>query len=239
MQKKYAYEELVKLLDSHKLADKDWFLSLLDDEKQNQTETEHVEAVMQMMRLIRIRPHKRKINEAENRIREIEEGGNPTASEVVTVRALLAEIAEEKSKMEEYRGFFEEPYFARMDLIDQKEGYNSYYIGKKGDSKLEIIDWRAPVSKRYYQKSCASFSFGEYDYKAVLRRAIRTQSGKFLEFKNEYLALKDYLSEEEIGGRDEDNILDPFLRDIIRNRKEETEIQDIIRTIQEKQRQSH
>ena len=235
MQKKYAYGELIKLLDSHKLANKEWFLSLLDDEKQNQAEFEHIEAVMQMMRLIRIRPHKRKIAEAEQRIQEIEEGGNPTAADVVTVRALLAEIEEERAKINEYRGFFEEPYFARMDLIDPKEGYNTYYIGKKGDSKLEIIDWRAPVAKRYYQKSCAAFTFGEYDYKAILRRAIRTQSGKVLEFKNEYLALKDYLSEEEIGGRDEDNILDPFLRQIIRSRKDETAIQDIIRTIQEKQ----
>lgn len=235
MQKKYAYEELLKLLDSHKIADKEWFLSLLDDEAQKLLESEHVEAVMQMMRLIRIRPHKRKIAEAERKIQEIEEGGNPTAADVVAVRALLAQIAEERAKMEEYHGYFNEPYFARMDLIDQKEGYNAYYIGKKGDSKLEIIDWRAPVAKRYYQKSCASFTFGEYVYKAILRRAIRTQNGKLLDFKNEYLALKDYLSEEEIGGRDEDNILDPFLREIIRSRKEETEIQDIIRTIQEKQ----
>ena len=49
---------------------------------------------------------KRKINEAENRIREIEESGNPTASEVVTVRALLAEIAEEKAKMERMKAAF-------------------------------------------------------------------------------------------------------------------------------------
>ena len=98
MQKKYAYGELIKLLDSHKLANKEWFLSLLDDEQQNQAEFEHIEAVMQMMRLIRIRPHKRKIAEAEQRIQEIEEGGNPTAADVVTVRALLAEIEEERKR---------------------------------------------------------------------------------------------------------------------------------------------
>jgi DNA helicase IV len=230
-----TYESLLKLLDSHKNMDKEWFLALLDDGKQNEFEDEHLQAVMQMMRLIRIRPHKRKIKECEQKIDALESSGNPTAEEVVEVRALLAAIASEKEKIDEYRPYFDEPYFARMDLVDNQEGYNSYYIGKKGDSKLEILDWRAPVSRRYYQKSCASFAFGEYLYKVVLRRAIRAQNGKFLEFKNEFLSLKDYLSEEEIGGRDEDNVLDPFLREIIRTRKEESEIQDIIRTIQEKQ----
>ena len=235
MREKYTYPDLQKILNSHKDVDKEWFLALLSDEAQNALETERVEAVMQMMRLVRIRPHKKKIIEAQEKIAQIEKNRNPSAADVVAVRALSAEIASETAKMEEYRSYFEEPYFARMDLIDDKEGYNSYYIGKKGDSKLEIIDWRAPVAKRYYQKSCASFSFGEYAYQAILRRALRVKNGKFLEYKNEYLSLKDYLTEEEIGGRDEDNVLDPFLREIIRNRKEETAIQDIIRTIQEKQ----
>ena len=235
MRKKYTYEELTLLLDPKKNTDKETFLFLLDDDAQRSWEEERVEAVMQMMRLVRIRPHKRKIAEAQARLQEIESNKNPTAADVVETRALLAEIASQTEKMNEYRCFFDEPYFARMDLIDQKEGYNSYYIGKKGDAKLEIVDWRAPVAKRYYQKSCASFTFGEYAYKAILRRALNTKNGKFLDYKNEYLALKDYLSEEEIGGRDEDNVLDPFLREIIRSRKEETAIQDIIRTIQEKQ----
>ena len=235
MRKKYSYEELLNILDSHKNTDKEWFLSLINDEEQNRFEEQRVEAVMQMMRLVRIRPHKRKIIEAQEKIAQIDKNRNPSAADVVKMRLLSAEIASETEKMEEYRSYFEEPYFARMDLIDDKEGYNSYYIGKKGDSRLEIIDWRAPVAKRYYQKSCASFSFGEYAYRAILRRALRVKNGRFLEYKNEYLSLKDYLTEEEIGGRDEDNVLDPFLREIIRNRKEETAVQDIIRTIQEKQ----
>ncbi len=235
MRKKYSYEELLQILETHKIADKEWFLSLLDDEKQTEFEREHIEAVMQMMRLIRIQPHKRVIAAAKEKLSALERNPNPTASDIVARQRLEAEIAQETEKLDDYRPYFDEPYFARMDLIDNDEGYNSYYIGKKGDSRLSIFDWRAPVSKRYYQKSCAAFTFGEYVYKAILRRAISTKNGKFLQFKNEYLQLKDYLTEEEIGGRDEDNVLDPFLREIIRSRKEETAIQDIIRTIQEKQ----
>jgi hypothetical protein len=165
----------------------------------------------------------------------LEKKGNPSAEEYRRSLALSAEIKAETERMNAYRPLFDEPYFARMDLVDNKEGYNSYYIGKKGDVKLEIVDWRAPVSRRYYQKSCASFTFNEYEYKAILRRALRTKNGKVEDFKNEYLSLKDYLTEEEIGGKDEENVLDPFLREIIKKRKEEASVKDIIRTIQEKQ----
>mgnify|MGYP000609880576 CR=1 FL=1 len=43
------------------------------------------------------------------------------------------------------------------------------------------------------------------------------------------------MTDEEIGGRDEEILFDPYLREIIKNRKEEPAIKDIIETIQEKQ----
>ncbi|MBE5746766.1 MAG: hypothetical protein E7352_01125 [Clostridiales bacterium] len=234
MSEKIPYEKLITLLDTKKAGDHDWFLSLLDDEKQKAYEDEHMEAVMQMLRIARIRPHKNKIKAAKEEIKELEREGN-SAENYRKIKILLSNIDAETEKMQTYRPFFEEPYFARMDLIDNIEGYNSYYIGKKGDIRLEILDWRTPVARRYYQKSCSSFTFNEYEYKTVLRRAIRTKSGKVLDYKNEYLSLKDYLSAEEIADRDEENVLDPFLREIIKNRKQETAVKDIIETIQEKQ----
>ena len=217
MSEKLSYENLIALLDTKKAGDHAWFLSLLDDERQALYENEHIDAVMRMLRFVRIRPHKNAIKGAKEEIQRLEQEGN-TAENYVKIRNLLSEIEEEESKIQSFRPFFDEPYFARMDLIDNKEGYNSYYIGKKGDVKLEILDWRTPVARRYYQKSCSLFTFGEYEYKTVLRRALRTKNGKILDYKNEYLSLKDYLSREEIADRDEDNILDPFLREIIKNR---------------------
>ena len=234
MAEKIPYENLIELLNPKKSGNHEWFLSLLNDEYQKGYEDEHLSGVMQMLRIARIRPHKKAIREAQNRIQELEKEKN-TAENYREILQLNAEIAREKEKMEAYRPFFDEPYFARMDLIDDKEGYNSYYIGKKGDIRLEILDWRTPVARRYYQKSCSTFTFGEYEYKTILRRAIRAKSGQVLDFKNEYLSLKDYLSAEEIADRDEENVLDPFLREIIKNRKEETAVKDIIETIQEKQ----
>ncbi len=234
MAEKIPYDKLIALLDTHKAGDREWFLSLLDDEKQNAYEIEHLEAVMQMLKHVRIRPHKNAVKEAKSEIAKLEKEGD-NAENYRKIKALLAKIETENSKIEAFRPFFDEPYFARMDLIDNIEGYNSYYIGKKGDVRLEILDWRTPVARRYYQKSCSSFTFNEYEYKTVLRRAIRAKSGQILDFKNEYLSLKDYLSPEEIKDRDEENVLDPYLKEIIRNRKEEASVRDIIETIQEKQ----
>ena len=197
MAEKIPYDKLIALLDTHKAGDHDWFLSLLDDEKQAAYEAEHLEAVMQMLKRVRIRPHKNAVADAKEEIAKLEREGD-NAENYRKIKALLAEIEKEKSKIETFRPFFDEPYFARMDLIDNIEGYNSYYIGKKGDVRLEILDWRTPVARRYYQKSCSSFTFNEYEYKTVLRRAIRAKSGQMLDFKNEYLSLKDYLSPEEI-----------------------------------------
>ena len=230
-----SYEKITALLDSKKSGDKAWFLSLLNEDVQSAYENEHIEAVMQMLRIVRIRPHKQAIKSAREEIARLEKDKENQAENYRKIKQLLAEIENRKEKMETFRPFFDEPYFARMDLVDNVEGYNSYYIGKKGDVKLEIVDWRAPIARRYYQKSCSSFKINEYEYKTILRRAIRTKNGKVVDFKNEYLSLKDYLSPEEIADRDEENVLDPYLREIIRSRKEETAVRDIIQTIQEKQ----
>lgn len=228
-------QKLINLISSHREPDKEFFLSLLDGEKQRKVEDEHIKAVMLVLKALYINKLKKAI-EAAKRERDALNGGSVHSAEnYKQVLELNAEIERLEGKMLTFKPFFDEPYFARMDLVDNIEGYNSYYIGKKGDEGLEIVDWRAPLARRYYQKSKTSFSINSYDYKLILRRALRTGSGKVLDMKNEYLSLKDYLSEEEIGGRDEALIFDPFLKEILENRKEKKEICDIIETIQEKQ----
>ncbi len=232
---KIPFENLTALLDPKKNADKAWYLSLLDEDAQRAYEEAHVDGVMQMLRIARIRTHKNAIKRAKEEIAHLEKDKYREAENYRKVLLLTEEIKKHEAKIEEYRPFFDEPYFARMDLVDNIEGYNSYYIGKKGDVKLEVVDWRAPLARRYYQKSCSAFTINEYEYKTILRRAIRAKDGKVLDYKNEYLSLKEHLSSEEIDGRDEENVLDPFLKEIIHARKEETAVKDIIQTIQEKQ----
>ena len=68
MSEKMSYEKLLTIIDPKKSGDHEWFLSLLDDEKQKAYEEEHVEAVMQMLRIVRIRPHIKAIKEAKAEI---------------------------------------------------------------------------------------------------------------------------------------------------------------------------
>lgn len=227
-------EKLKNSINPHKQPDKEFFLSLLDSDCQLKYEEEHLKAVMQALKAVYLKKLIRRINAAKDERRNLNSAEHDAES-YRRVLELNAEIKSLKAGIDSYKPFFDEPYFARMDLEDKAEGYNSYYIGKRGDEGLEIVDWRAPLARKYYQKSRLSFSINGYDYKLILRRAIRTGQGRVLDVKNEYLSLKGYLSDAEIGGRDEAVIFDPFLKDILKTRKEKREIRDIIETIQEKQ----
>ena len=228
-------DQLHNLIKSHKEPDKQFYLDLLDGEKQRAYEDLHVHAVMTLLKVVYINKLKVKIKQNREQIEKIRAEEEFSAENYRIIIELNAQMKGWREEIDSYKGFFTEPYFARMDLVDDKEGYNSYYIGKRGDINLEIVDWRAPLARKYYQKSQINFSINEYDYKLILRRALRTANGKLIDFKNEYLSLRDYLSKEEIAGRDEEIIFDPFLKEILKEKKEQSEISDIIETIQEKQ----
>ena len=227
-------EEMQKFIASHKEPTKQFFLDLLDEEKQRAYEELRVRVVMTLLKVRYINRLKLKIKEAKEEVAALRKG-EFNAESYKNVIAANARIRGWRAEIDGYKCFFTEPYFARMDLVDDKEGYNSYYIGKRGDINLEIVDWRAPLARKYYQKSQILFSINEYNYRQVLRRALRTENGRFVDFKNEYLSLRDFLTKEEIAGRDEEIIFDPYLKEILRARKESSEISDIIETIQEKQ----
>ena len=216
-------------------ADKAWYLALLDKDAQRAYEEAHLANVLRRLKRVYLLRIQQRIAQAKAEIAALREKEGYSAEDFRAVQEKNAEVAALKKKLEEYRPFFSEPYFARMDVVDDKEGYNSYYIGKHGDVNLEIVDWRAPLAVRYYQKSRVTFTINEYDYRTVLRRALSVKNGKLLDFRNEYLSVKDVLSPEEIAGRDEEILFDPYLRDIIRSRKDDVKVRDIIRTIQEKQ----
>lgn len=230
-----SFSEMKNLINSRKTPNKQFCLDLLDEIKQWDYEELRVKALMTLLKVNFINPLKIKIKSDKEEIERIKAEQDYSAENYKKIISLNENIKELKSQIESYKGYFVEPYFARMDVVDKEEGYNSYYIGKKGEINLEIVDWRAPLARKYYQKSQINFSINEYQYKLILRRALRTLNGKLVDYKNEYLSLKDYLSKEEIAGRDEEIIFDPFLKEILRTRKEQSEISDIIETIQEKQ----
>ncbi len=227
--------ELKKLINPHKEPDKQFYLDLLDEDKQRVWEERHLSAVLAMLKVMYVGKLTRAIKDAEAEKASIASSPDYDAEKYRRVLELDALISSYKQKRLSYKCFFDETYFARMDLEDDKDGYNSYYIGKHGDEGLEIVDWRAPLARRYYQKSKLAFSINEFNYKLVLRRSLRTHNGRLEDFKNEYLTVGDNLTREEIAGRDASVVFDPFLKEILQSRKEKDEICDIIETIQEKQ----
>ena len=72
MSGKSSYENWKALIEPKKSGNHDWFLLLLDDEKQRRYEEEHVDAVMQMLRILHIRPHKKAVKAAKEEIARLE-----------------------------------------------------------------------------------------------------------------------------------------------------------------------
>ena len=173
-------EEMQKFISSRKQPDKQYFLDLLDEDKQRAYEELRVRVVMALLKVLYINKLKGKIKEAREEVAALRKEGSGAESYRSVIEA-NARIRAWRAEIEGYKCFFTEPYFARMDLLDDKEGYNSYYIGKRGDINLEIVDWRAPLARKYYQKSQILFSINQYNYKQILRRALRTENGRLLE----------------------------------------------------------
>lgn len=126
----------------------------------------------------------------------------------------------------------ESPYFARMDfniISNRHIDKEHVYIGKTsiGDSrKMYVYDWRTPVGERYYIKDAISFKHENYEYQLLLRRGITIKNEELQSVHNEY-----------VKGRSsyEDDIFDPFLLNILREKRNKKGLTDIIKTIQHNQ----
>ena len=116
--------EMRNFINSRKRPDKQFFLDLLDEEKQRAYEELHVRVVMTLLKAGTINKLKLKIREAQEQIRAMREE-EFSAENYRTIIALNAQIRGWRQEIEGYKCFFVEPYFARMDLVDDKEGYNS------------------------------------------------------------------------------------------------------------------
>ncbi|MDE5728875.1 MAG: hypothetical protein K2I20_01715, partial [Clostridia bacterium] len=126
------FKTVKNLIDPHKEPDKQFFTDLLDGEKQQAYENEHINAVMLMLKALYISRLRLKIIRLKEEREELKKSPDYDAEKYKRTLEINAEITRLNKKTEEYKPFFDEPYFARMDVTDEKEGYNRYYIGKRG-----------------------------------------------------------------------------------------------------------
>lgn len=223
--------EIERVLDATVSTDKQTLLAHYDEEAQKEEEQLRFRATTTAVERRFLSPRKKMIEDAKKQMAVLAHGD---FEEIQKHNALIPYIEKLEREIGDCTCFLTEPYFARMDLHFQGN-LEKYYIGKKGNRTLGIMDWRAPVAERYYQKSRLRFEEGGCDYGVVLRRSIKIQGGKWKGYRNEYLNLSAFLTEEERAGRDESLIYDPFLKELLASRKDSAVLSDIIETIQERQ----
>ena len=117
---------ILNLISPKKEADKTFFLSLLDADSQLEYENERIQAVMSMLKITYIARLQKSIAEYNGEKKELLSSPDYNASSYRRILELNAQIEILNKKISSYKCFFDEPYFARMDLEDKKEGYNSY-----------------------------------------------------------------------------------------------------------------
>ena len=217
------------------IPEREFFLQLLDRPLQDEAEKNRLERVVCVLINQKKSALFKQTEGYLSKIEALKTQKDFTADEYLESTRLSRLAESNKKAIAQYEKLFNQPYFARMDLYDNHGLYTILYIGKKGERTLDILDWRAPVAKRYYQKTSLKFDFNDFSYKVILRRSFDISGGHLTDWQNEYLNLRDFLSAQELEGSDLSVVFDPFLKEILQKRKKSTELTDIIETIQEQQ----
>lgn len=138
----------------------------------------------------------------------------------------------EQRKIEEiglWESYKDSPFFGHLDLTVDDDATNTYLIGETGigeGTKNYVIDWRNPVGNIIYNKQQRVFYIDDHKYDLRLKRTVDIKHAKLIDVYTEYES-----SETSLQGE----IIDPFLLSVLRDKRRNYKLTDIIRTIQEKQ----
>ncbi len=142
----------------------------------------------------------------------------------------LREIAEpHMHQANEYRAYKPSPYFMRIDVGNNEGEETQYFVGTKslvGDNGVIIYDWRNKVADGARFARSQKFQAEGCEYNLYLRRSIH--------IKNEKIELVN--TEFEVDSVTLDGeVIDPFLLSVLRDKRRDYKLTDIIRTIQHNQ----
>ncbi len=132
-------------------------------------------------------------------------------------------------RIQEYQSYVSSPYYARMDLSCDDGEVKTYLIGKQGLTigiQPYVLDWRSEVGGTFANKHDTSFKIKEHEYKLFLRRAVGIQDAKVQTVVTEY-----DIDSVSLDGE----IIDPFLISVLKDKRRNYKLSDIIRTIQANQ----
>lgn len=139
----------------------------------------------------------------------------------------IREIAEPCKRLaEEYLSFKPSPYFMRVDVDMNEKGIKTYFIGKKGLAEginTIVYDWYNPIAYNARFTRNKKFKVASNNCTLYLRRQINIEDQKITYINTEFdsnIIL--------IDGK----VIDPFLLSVLRDKRRDYKLTDIIKTIQ-------
>jgi|LSQX01.1.fsa_nt_gb DNA helicase-2/ATP-dependent DNA helicase PcrA len=142
-----------------------------------------------------------------------------------------------KQDREKWVKVIDTPYFGRMDLLNEKKEIDSYYIGQHGFRCEDniVLDWRAPISRIFYQKVEDFRNVQRYiapdglmHARFLLKRHLLIKRGKLQDVSDEVDRRNG-----EVETNDREISKELLIRQI--QTRGDPELQDIIQTIQSDQ----
>lgn len=120
-----------------------------------------------------------------------------------------------------------QPYYARMDTI-LSDSLQTHYIGEEPyfndvNPEMNVVSVWSEYGRRYRSKNVHEFSINGYKYQVTLRRRFDIINNKVNKIFNDYV----YGSEQAKA-----QITDPYLLKVLEEKKGESNITNIIRSIQ-------
>lgn len=133
-------------------------------------------------------------------------------------------------EFEQFKGYQDSPYFARMEFENSEfDECFEIFVGKQGISdgaNQIVVDWRSPIGQTYYAHNQKQFNINKNQYMLLLKRAMDIQKGKLISYNTEYDGTIVNL---------EGDVIDSFLLTVLKDKRRQTRLTDIIRTIQQNQ----
>lgn len=142
-------------------------------------------------------------------------------------------ICENSSRVAFYKRIIPRPYFGRIDVTENndKAETETYYIGNDAvldeDADVLVLSWKDPMGSIFYANAQNSIQVKDTTFQLLLRRALEIQNGTLLGYHTEY----DAESSDSLNGE----IVDSFLLTVLKDKRRQKQLTNIIRTIQANQ----
>lgn len=138
-------------------------------------------------------------------------------------------VKSSSAQIEEYVSMKKSPYFGRIDVAKNGEPVQTFYVGYyflDHQGNPEIVSWKSELGNTFYQKSTKEFNVAGTHRKLYLRRSIDIKNAELIQVQTEF-----DIDNVSLDGE----IIDSFLISVLRDKRRNYRLSDIVRTIQENQ----